>query len=68
MTPLKTAEGNSYADLCTKELDGVTCEQPFRSVIRFWGSNFTTYEVRSGWYPLLCQSSVRFLSEFMSAD
>lgn len=68
MLPSKTAEGNSYADLCIKDLDGVTCEQPFRSVIRFWGGNFTKYEVRNGWYTLLRQSFVRFLSVSVSSN
>ncbi|CBJ26527.1 conserved unknown protein [Ectocarpus siliculosus] len=36
-------DGNTYADVCLKELDGVTCEQPFRGITRFWG-DFATYE------------------------
>ncbi|CAM9850692.1 unnamed protein product, partial [Ectocarpus sp. 12 AP-2014] len=36
-------DGNTYADVCLKELDGVTCEQPFRGITRFWG-DFDTYE------------------------
>lgn len=42
----KTEKGSAYGDLCTKELDGVTCEQPFRGVTRFWSDDFATYEVR----------------------
>ncbi|CAN0471023.1 unnamed protein product, partial [Ectocarpus sp. 8 AP-2014] len=30
-------------DLCSKELDGVTCEPVFRGITRFWG-DFDTYE------------------------
>ncbi|CAM9359667.1 unnamed protein product, partial [Ectocarpus fasciculatus] len=37
------ADGNTYADVCSKELDGVTCEPPFRGITRFWG-DFATYE------------------------
>ncbi|CAM9899558.1 unnamed protein product, partial [Ectocarpus sp. 12 AP-2014] len=37
------AGGNTYADLCSKELDGVTCEPVFRGITRFWG-DFDTYE------------------------
>ncbi|CAM9359742.1 unnamed protein product, partial [Ectocarpus fasciculatus] len=37
------AGGNTFADVCTKELDGVTCEPPFRGITRFWG-DFATYE------------------------
>ncbi|CBJ26534.1 conserved unknown protein [Ectocarpus siliculosus] len=35
--------GNTYADVCGKELDGVTCEPVFRGITRFWG-DFATYE------------------------
>lgn len=38
-------EGKTYADLCAKQLDGVTCEPSFRGVTRFW-SDFAAYEVR----------------------
>lgn len=41
----KTDEGETYADLCTKDLDGETCEQPYRGVTRFWGNDFETYQV-----------------------
>lgn len=41
----QTGKGNSFTDLCTTELDGVTCEESGRAVTRFWGSNFTAYEV-----------------------
>ncbi|CAN0008284.1 unnamed protein product [Ectocarpus sp. 12 AP-2014] len=37
------AGGNTYADVCAKELDGVTCEPVFRGITRFWG-DFATYE------------------------
>ncbi|CAM9506157.1 unnamed protein product [Ectocarpus sp. 12 AP-2014] len=37
------AGGNTYVDVCPKELDGVTCEPPFRGITRFWG-DFDTYE------------------------
>ncbi|CAN0399431.1 unnamed protein product, partial [Ectocarpus sp. 12 AP-2014] len=37
------ADGNTYVDVCPKELDGVTCEPPFRGITRFWG-DFDTYE------------------------
>ncbi|CAM9260832.1 unnamed protein product [Ectocarpus sp. 13 AM-2016] len=36
-------DGNTYDDLCSKELDGVTCEPVFRGITRFWG-DFATYE------------------------
>ncbi|CBJ26537.1 conserved unknown protein [Ectocarpus siliculosus] len=36
-------DGNTYADLCSKELDGATCEPVFRGITRFWG-DFYTYE------------------------
>eukprot|EP00904_Undaria_pinnatifida_P008217 jgi/Undpi1/4525/HiC_scaffold_18.g07879.m1 len=37
-------EGNRYADLCTADLDGVTCKQPFRGITRFWGNSLDMYE------------------------
>ncbi|CAM9170392.1 unnamed protein product, partial [Ectocarpus sp. 8 AP-2014] len=37
------AGGNTFIDVCPKELDGVTCEPPFRGITRFWG-DFATYE------------------------
>ncbi|CAN0008335.1 unnamed protein product [Ectocarpus sp. 12 AP-2014] len=37
------AGGNTYVDVCPKELDGVTCEPPFRGITRLWG-DFDTYE------------------------
>lgn len=40
------SEGKTYAELCAKDLDGVTCELPFRGVTRFWNNDFVTYEVR----------------------
>lgn len=43
---LQTGAGEVYSDLCTKELDGVTCAQPFGGVTRFWGDDFETYTVR----------------------
>lgn len=42
------ADGKTYADLCTTELDGVTCNQPNRGITRFWGNSFDTYEVSHG--------------------
>lgn len=38
-------EGNRYANLCTADLDGVTCKQPFRGITRFWGNSLDMYEV-----------------------
>ncbi|CAM9613684.1 unnamed protein product [Ectocarpus sp. 12 AP-2014] len=37
------AGGNTYAKVCSKELDDVTCEPVFRGITRFWG-DFDTYE------------------------
>ncbi|CAM9459401.1 unnamed protein product [Scytosiphon promiscuus] len=38
------SEGETYAELCSKDLDGVTCELPFRGVTRFWDNDVATYE------------------------
>ncbi|CAM9869255.1 unnamed protein product, partial [Ectocarpus sp. 12 AP-2014] len=35
--------GHTYAHVCAKELDGVTCAAPFRGVTRFW-DDFAAYE------------------------
>ncbi|CAM9415157.1 unnamed protein product, partial [Ectocarpus sp. 8 AP-2014] len=40
---IEWAGGNTYANVCSKELDGVTCEPVFRGITRFWG-DFDTYE------------------------
>eukprot|EP00752_Nemacystus_decipiens_P004731 g4312.t1 len=37
-------DGKTYADLCAKDLDEVTCELPFRGVTRFWNNDVTIYE------------------------
>ncbi|CAM9198844.1 unnamed protein product, partial [Ectocarpus sp. 12 AP-2014] len=37
------AGGKTYTDVCSKELDGVTCEPVFRGITRFWG-DYDTYE------------------------
>lgn len=41
----QTESGNRYTDLCTTELDGGACKQPFRGITRFWGNDLATYEV-----------------------
>ncbi|CAM9765761.1 unnamed protein product, partial [Scytosiphon promiscuus] len=41
---LQTEGGNKYVDLCTTDVDGETCKQPFRGITRFWGNNFATYQ------------------------
>ncbi|CAN0119730.1 unnamed protein product, partial [Pylaiella littoralis] len=41
---LETESGNRYTDLCTTELDGGACKQPFRGITRFWGNDLATYE------------------------
>ncbi|CBN79517.1 conserved unknown protein [Ectocarpus siliculosus] len=42
-TVQNTWGGHTYADVCAKELDGVTCAAPFRGVTRFW-DGFAAYE------------------------
>lgn len=37
--------GMTYADLCTKQSDGITCAYIDGAVTRFWGDNFEAYEV-----------------------
>lgn len=44
LLPLQS-DSQTYADLCAKDLDGVTCELPFRGVTRFWDNNVTHYQV-----------------------
>lgn len=41
---VETDDGNTYTDLCLTEADSAACEQPFRGVTRFWGSNVTVYQ------------------------
>eukprot|EP00903_Cladosiphon_okamuranus_P022061 g20288.t1 len=34
----------TYKDVCSKELDGVTCELPFRGVTRYWENDRAIYD------------------------
>eukprot|EP00903_Cladosiphon_okamuranus_P015713 g14505.t1 len=36
--------GNTFEDVCAKQLDGVTCELPFRGVTRFWENDRAIYD------------------------
>lgn len=46
---LVQTNGQTYTDLCVKELDGAACNQPLRGMTRFWGNSFEAYNVNMTW-------------------
>lgn len=42
---LQSSEGDSYADMCQKDEDGVTCKS--FGVTSIWDSDFDAYDVRA---------------------